>query len=142
MSLIKSVLALMATAELASALTKSPVPPKQDGGWVVSGIPFYNQASYTFNNGLPSGLRIADWPTGLNWKAESKNVKFKNGYLELWVPGNQRPDGEGRYSGAEVDTVAQNIAYGSFRTVAILTQTPGVCNGEQPSHSHSLRHSS
>jgi hypothetical protein len=95
----------------------------------VSGIPFYNSARYTFENGLPEGLLVADWPTGLNWEARASNVKFNNGYLELWVPGGQTGP---TYQGAEVDTVASNIAYGSFRTVAVLTQTPGVCNGRHP----------
>lgn len=126
----KSVYGLMASAGLAAALKKSPVPPQVDGGWVVSDVSFYNSATYTFQNGLPQGLKIADWETGLNWRADAANVKFNNGYLELWVPGGQNPPAGTRYSGAEVDTDAENIAYGSFRTVAILTQTPGVCNGE------------
>lgn len=129
MSFAKSVSALILSAGLSTALTRSPVPPQVDGGWIVSDLPFYNAASYTFENGLPDGLIIANWETGLNWEAHSANVKFSNGYLELWVPGGQNPPAGTRYSGAEVDTVADNIAYGSFRTVAILTQTPGVCNG-------------
>jgi hypothetical protein len=129
MSFVKSLWSLTLSAGLSMALTRSPVPPKVDGGWIVSDLPFYSSASYTFENGLPSGLRIADWPTGLNWRADAANVKFNNGYLELWVPGGQNPPAGTLYSGAEVDTVAQNIAYGSFRTVAILTETPGVCNG-------------
>jgi hypothetical protein len=125
----KSVSALMSTAGLAAALTKSPVPPNVGGAWIVSGIEFWHSGVYTFQNGLPAGLQIANWPTGLNWQADAANVKFNNGYLELWVPGGQNPPSGTRYSGAEVDTVDKNIAYGSFRTVAILTQTPGVCNG-------------
>jgi hypothetical protein len=130
MSFAKSIWSLVWSAGLSVALTKSPVPPQVDGGWIVSDLPFYNSASYTFENGLPDGLIIANWPTGLNWQADAANVKFNNGYLELWVPGAQNPPAGTRYSGAEVDTVAKNIAYGSFRTVAILTQTPGVCNGK------------
>lgn len=119
------------SAGLSAALTRSPTPPKQDGAWIVSGVSFYNSATYTFENGLPNGLIIANWDTGLNWKADAANTRFNNGYLELWVPGGQTPVG-GKYSGAEVDTIEGNIAYGSFRTVGILTRTPGVCNGTVP----------
>lgn len=129
MSLAKSVWALLLSAGLSVALKRSPTPPKVDGGWVVSNVPFYKSAQYTFTNGLPNGLIIANWDTGLNWRADAANTRFKDGYLELWVPGGQRPPAGGKYSGAEVDTVEGNIAYGSFRTIAILTKTPGVCNG-------------
>lgn len=128
MYLTKSILALVMSLGLSTALKRSPTPPKQDGAWVVSGLSFYNTATYTFQNGIPSGLLVANWDTGLNWRADAANTKVSNGYLELWVPGGQKPV-NGKYSGAEVDTVDDKIAYGSFRTVAILTQTVGVCNG-------------
>ncbi|KAK7213502.1 hypothetical protein V2G26_020680 [Clonostachys chloroleuca] len=129
MAFTKSAWSLVLSAGLSAALTLSPVPPQVDGAWVVSGISFWKSAKYTFENGLPDGLQIANWDTGLNWRADQANAKFNNGYLELWVPGGQNPPTGTKYVGAEVDTLEKNIAYGSFRTVAILTETPGVCNG-------------
>jgi hypothetical protein len=55
------------------------------------------------------------------------NVAIENGYLVLTVPGGQNTS---PILCAEVQTVATNIQYASVRTTAILTQEPGVVDGE------------
>ena len=56
-----------------------------------------------------------------------ENVVLADGYMVLTVPGGQNTS---PILCAEVQTVATNIQYASVRTTAILTQEPGVVDGE------------
>lgn len=69
-------------------------------------------------NKMPQGLYAN--PVG----ATPESVEVKNGYLYLTVPGSKA----GSFK-SEVVTTEKKILYGSFRTVAIFSETPGVCNG-------------
>lgn len=80
---------------------------------------------------LPTGLRKStdlighDQPGLLDHKFDKKNVQVKDGFMQLVVPGGQTGD---VISSAEVGTDFE-LLYGSVTTYAILTDTPGACNG-------------
>ncbi|KAJ9605490.1 hypothetical protein H2200_010147 [Cladophialophora chaetospira] len=118
---------------------------RDDGSWVVPGVGrFKKRAVYTFEQAtLPAGLtksnytlkcRTANRPQDgvpYNEIFKPKNVQLSNGFLNLIVPGGQKPTKEDNYaiSCAEVTTVEQNILYASVRTTAIFSQEPGTCHG-------------
>ncbi|CAN8096084.1 unnamed protein product [Discula destructiva] len=76
---------------------------------------------------LPDGLYASTWPIGTETQYEASNVVVGGGYLNLKVPGGQTAP---PYSSAEVSTTVSNILYASVRTVAILSEPAGVCNGQ------------
>lgn len=88
--------------------------------------------TFTFpGSTLPAGLYASTYKVGkagapLAHKFDAENVKVRNGFLELVVPGGQQ--GKSTISSAEVETTFTAL-YGSVRTWAVLTETPGVCNG-------------
>lgn len=88
--------------------------------------------AFTFTGStLPAGLYASNYKVGrsgapLAHKFDPANVKVRNGFLELIVPGGQK--GKSTISSAEVETTFTTL-YGSVRTWAILTEVPGVCNG-------------
>lgn len=96
---------------------------------------FASTTTFEFsNNALPTGLVISndtiddqsDNPEArFNHKFNPKNVQFKDGYLELVVPGGQDTS---PLQCAEVSTEFE-VMYASVRTYAILVGEPGVCNG-------------
>lgn len=95
---------------------------------------FAATTTFTFTgNTLPTGLSASDWIVPKNPDTPAKfdhlfvpeNVRVRNGFLELLVPGGQT---ENPIRSAEVFTWF-NVLYGSVRTYAILTEEPGVCNG-------------
>lgn len=93
-------------------------------------------ATTTFDfasNAKPTDLRIStdliedNTPGLLSHKFDEQNVVFRDGFMELIVPGGQ--SGKQVISSAEIATDF-DVLYGSVRTYAILTETAGVCNGE------------
>ncbi|GAB7360410.1 hypothetical protein MBLNU230_g8367t1 [Neophaeotheca triangularis] len=88
--------------------------------------------TFEFNgDSLPAGLHVSDTQIGappglLQRKHDQQNVVVKDGFLHLTVPGRQH--GRDPLSCAEVRT-AFKVRYGSVKTYAILTETPGICNG-------------
>jgi hypothetical protein len=118
---------LSAAMMVPNSVKRSPEPTFENGVYVVSSdAQFSNYVKFTFDgNKLPEGLFAADWRIDDNWSVNAENVAVKDGYLQLKVPGGQQKP----YKCAQVDTTVTNILYASVRTVAILTKTPGVCNG-------------
>ena len=88
---------------------------------------FANSATYTFESGsLPDGLKNDIEVVG-DRTYTADNVRIEDGYVVLNVPGGQT---EKPYTSGSIMTTADNIKYGSVRTVAILPQTAGVCSGK------------
>jgi beta-glucanase (GH16 family) len=108
--------------------SRSETPVLRDGKYIVSTqATFSNAMNWTFESGsLPSGLSASDYPVGAEYAFGPANVNVRNGYLELLVNGGQTTM---PYKCGEVTTDVQNIKYASVRTVAILTEPAGVCNG-------------
>jgi hypothetical protein len=117
----------------------------RDGdAWVVPGVGrFDKRAVYTFEEDeLPAGLQKSNYtvqcrdfnpPIDIpyNERFDPKNVVVSDGFLNLLVPGGQKPSNCTNFelSCAEVTTKEQNILYGSFRTNAIFSEEPGTCHG-------------
>lgn len=79
---------------------------------------------------LPSGLSASTWLVNTQPQAHQfspSNVYVSGGYLNLLVPGRQ--SSTANISAGEVSTDF-TIASASVETYAILTNVPGVCNGE------------
>lgn len=100
---------------------------------------FSQSKTFTFTgSALPPELTPSTWPvyedSNPNAKYdrifEEKNVVVRDGFLELRVPGGQKPTdgGRGPISCAEVGTTFE-VKYASVKTYAILSEEPGVCNG-------------
>ncbi|CAH0041124.1 unnamed protein product [Clonostachys rhizophaga] len=126
-ALIAAMAGLSAARSVPTCSKRSAEPTFDNGVYVVSDTAqFSNHKQFTFEgSSLPDGLYAADWGIDENWSVNRENVAVKDGYLVLTVPGGQSKP----YKSAEVDTTVGNILYGSVRTVAIFSQTPGVCNG-------------
>ena len=109
--------------------SRSPEPPFKNGKYVVSRrAQFTNKKVFTFpGNKLPKGLTASNYPAGDSHSFLPANVKVRNNYLELHVPGGQT---KMPYKCAEVITDVQNIKYASVRTTAIVSVPAGVCNGK------------
>jgi len=98
---------------------------------------FMKSATFTFpGTSLPSGLiastdtiRDQDYGAPYNHKFETKNVFVKDGYLNIKVPGGQKPASAPNQaiSSGEVFTEVSNILYASVRTHAIFSTVPGTC---------------
>ncbi|KAF7559193.1 hypothetical protein G7046_g4958 [Stylonectria norvegica] len=119
---------LTAASPSGSILKRSPEPTLEDGRYIVDrDTSFANHASWTFTGtSLPSGLRASDYGAGSARVFTPSNVNVRNGYLELLVNGGQTAM---PYKSGEITTVVENIKYASVRTVAILSEPAGVCNG-------------
>ena len=79
---------------------------------------------------LPTGLVASEWPIGeapYQHEYRRENVVVSDGYLNLIVPGGQQDD-EVIWS-AEISTDF-TVASARVETYAVLTDVPGVCNGE------------
>lgn len=93
---------------------------------------FANELHYTFTgSSLPSGLAASNWGISdpgapFNHVFTPANAYVSGGYLNLKVPGGQT---NSPLSAGEVSTTVSNIFHASVRTVAVLTDVPGVCNG-------------
>ena len=93
---------------------------------------FANELHFTFTGtSLPSGLYASDYvvpdPSApYNHVFTPANAYVSGGYLNLLVPGGQTTS---PLSSGEVGTTVSNIFHASVRTVAILTDVHGVCNG-------------
>ncbi|BGP36181.1 hypothetical protein JCM10449v2_000079 [Rhodotorula kratochvilovae] len=82
-------------------------------------------ASFLDKNELyASSYSVASTP--LSHTFVSSNVDIVNGALRLKVNGQS---GKGDVKSAEVGTYADDILYGTFTTVAKLTDVPGICFG-------------
>ncbi|CAH0046691.1 unnamed protein product [Clonostachys solani] len=117
----KAVSALFLAASLPWGFS-SPVHHSHPRLDLVARAKFSHHKVFTFaNNTIPVGLYATDKG------ADPKSVSVKHGYLVLTVPGTDTTCYT-KYK-SEVITTVDNIFYGSVRTVAILAETPGVCNG-------------
>ena len=86
---------------------------------------FANTATFSFENGIPNGLAVSNYPSGAH-SFTRDNAFVSDGYLQLKVPGGQAI---GNVLCGEVTTTVSNILHGSVRTVAILSQPAGIVNG-------------
>lgn len=113
------------------AVKRSTTPERVNGKYVVNGeIEFDHNLTFDFSSArsLPEGLISSEFEIGTGThKYTPDNVQVRDGYLELLVPGGQT---EMPYSCGEIETEVRNILYASVRTVAILTEPAGVCNGK------------
>jgi hypothetical protein len=107
------------------------------GQWVVPGTgTFANKSVYTFEgNSLPAGLSASDYKVDdrsggapYNHVFTPKNVSVSGGFLNLKVPGRQKPNATTPITSAEVTTDKQML-YGSVRINAIFSDVPGTCHG-------------
>lgn len=143
----------VASTTNASIASKSPAPTSTDNSdvtqignaWSVDGVGIFDhRAVYTFHHGFPEGLQKSNYTlhqrgrgsspvVAFNPQYDPRNVHIVNGMLALTVPGRQKPSQNSgwRLGCAQVETVADNIQYGSVRTKAIFSQVPGTCHGEQ-----------
>lgn len=128
-SLASAGIGFTTASPLSSIAKRSPEPELVDGKYIVNRqTEFANHAFWTFEGGsLPSGLWPSNYPVGSTHTYTPSNVIIRDGYLDLLVPGGQTSQ---PYSCGEVVTEVTNIKYASVRTVAILTEPAGVCNGE------------
>lgn len=119
---------LVSAIPQSNIIKRSPEPAYEDGKYVVDRqAQFSNKAVFTFESGrLPAGLRASNYGGGARTFVPS-NVNIRNGYLELLVNGGQTAM---PYKCGEVVTTVENIKHASVRTVAILTEPAGVCNGK------------
>lgn len=108
------------------------------GQWVVPGTgTFANKSVYTFEgNSLPAGLSASNYNVDdrsggapYNHVFTSKNVTVSGGFLNLKVPGGQKPSSKIPITSAEVVT-DKKMLYGSVRTNAIFSVVPGTCHGK------------
>ena len=79
---------------------------------------------------LPTGLVASECPIGeapYQHEYRRDNVVVSDGYLNLIVPGGQQDDEV--ICSAEISTDF-TVASARVETYAILTDVPGVCNGE------------
>lgn len=131
----KTLLATLFSATLSAGLSvptitkRSPQPALEKGKYVVSRqAEFDNHVSWTFEGGsLPEGLTASNYGAGETREFIPDNAIVRGGYLELLVNGGQTAM---PYTCGEVVTNVENIKFASVRTVAILTEPAGVCNGE------------
>lgn len=113
------------------ALTRSAAPSVVNGQYVVGSYTYAKRLVFDFASAtsLPAGLYASTWQVGdapYTHRYDASNVVVGGGYLNLKVPGGQTAH---PYSSAEVSTTVANIKYASVRTVAILSEPAGVCNG-------------
>ncbi|KAE9579932.1 hypothetical protein CGCF415_v003693 [Colletotrichum fructicola] len=93
------------------------------GMWMVDGkYGFQKNSYYDFSKAtsLPAGLKMSNYPVDTYFFSPA-NVIVGGGYLQLWVKNKS-------FRSAEVTTTSK-IKYASVRTVAILSEPAGVCNG-------------
>lgn len=111
-------------------LKRSASPELVNGKYIVDRqSQFANSATYTFDgDSLPDGLYKSTY-SGDTHGFSAANAYLEDGYLNLLVNGGQT---QMPYTCGEVTTVVENIKYASVRTVAILTEPAGVCNGTSP----------
>lgn len=118
----------------------SSAQPTQNscGQWVVPGTGnFANKSVFNFaGSSLPAGLSASNYEVDdqnggapYNHVFEPANVAVSGGYLNLKVPGGQKPTENTAISSAEVVTNT-NMLYGSVRTNAIFSTVPGTCQGK------------
>lgn len=124
-----AVAGLAAANPLSKVTKRSPAPERVNGKYLVDRQnEFDNHSLWTFEGSdLPAGLERSAYPVGSTHTYLRENAIVRDGYLELLVNGGQTSM---PYTCAEVVTSASNIRYASVRTVAILTEPAGVCNGK------------
>ncbi|KAG9253798.1 concanavalin A-like lectin/glucanase domain-containing protein [Emericellopsis atlantica] len=128
-ALIVAFLAPVCTSALATPNTvkRSAAAEVENGKFIVDRqAEFANHQSWTFDgSGIPEGLKVSTYPVNDQRGFYAENAVVRNGYLELI----QSAGPDFPYRGGEVVTSVKNIKYASVRTVAILTDTYGTCNG-------------
>ncbi|KAH0435484.1 hypothetical protein CcaCcLH18_04876 [Colletotrichum camelliae] len=111
-------------------LVRSPKPTFVDNSYVIN-----DDARFAYNlffnftgaTKLPDGLYTSVYTVGEGThQYTTGNVNVAGGYLQLKVPGSQKSM---PYTGGEIATTEDRILYASVRTVAILSEPAGVCNG-------------
>ncbi|WYZ40616.1 hypothetical protein EsH8_IV_000957 [Colletotrichum jinshuiense] len=133
-------LPLLLAALLAACASAAPAPLPQrsakiksaNGPYKLEGYSFAKRSYWDFSklaNGaaLPAGLHASDYTVDNSYVFVPSNVYISGGYLTMKVPGGQKAK---PYRAGEVTTTLSNIRAASVRTVAILTENPGVCNGK------------
>lgn len=108
-------------------LKRSPRPIFQNGVYIVDRQTEYtNHVAWNFNGGgLPEGLSVSNYAVNDQRGFSADNVVVRDGYLQLiQSAGSTFP-----LKGGEVITSVNNIKYASVRTNAVLSETPGTCNG-------------
>lgn len=125
-------IATLMAATPSLALTRSATPKLVNGKYAVGSSSYSKRLVFDFSTAtsLPEGLAVSTWTIGdapYSHQFEASNVVVGGGYLNLKVPGGQTAP---PYSSAEMSTTVSNIKYASVRTVAILSEPAGVCNGE------------
>lgn len=137
----------VASTTNASITSKSPAPTSTDNSdvtqignaWSVDGVGIFDhRAVYTFHHGFPEGLQKSNYTlhqrgrgsspvVAFNPQYDPRNVHIVNGMLALTVPGRQKPSQNSgwRLGCAQVETVADNIQYGSVRTKLYLVRFLG-----------------
>ncbi|KAE9582433.1 hypothetical protein CGCF415_v012355 [Colletotrichum fructicola] len=121
-------IALLAGAAAAQRSTK---PTAANGVYTINGTAYKNRAYFDFsglkdNTSIPKGLIVSGYKVANTHKYDTTNTYIQGGYLNLRVNGGQKVK---PYKCAEVVTSVQNIKYASVRTVGVLAEAPGVCNG-------------
>ncbi|WDK16241.1 hypothetical protein CGRA01v4_07522 [Colletotrichum graminicola] len=126
-------LSLLVTAFLAACVSANPARKTGIAGVfnILDGVTFSNRQTWDFSTlsdgaKLPKGLWASQYPIGDTHEYLKQNVFIQGGYLNLRVDGGQTAM---PYRSGEVTTKFSNIKYASVRTVAIFSETPGVCNG-------------
>jgi hypothetical protein len=128
-ALIVAFLAPVCTVALATpkVIKRSAAAEVKDGKYIVDRqAEFANHVTWTFDgSSIPEGLGVSTYPVNDQRGFYAENAIVRNGYLELV----QSAGPDFPYRGGEVVTSVKNIKYASVRTVAILTETYGTCNG-------------
>ncbi|KAL0942754.1 uncharacterized protein CTRU02_200640 [Colletotrichum truncatum] len=123
-------LSLVATTLLAAG-SVAAVKDRSDRGkltkstWVIDNQYKFSSRSYwdfskITDGKLPAGLKISDYPVD-GYEYVPQNVAIGDGFLQLKV-------NKGTFKSGEVTTL-RKVKYASVRTVAVLSNTVGVCNG-------------
>jgi hypothetical protein len=130
----------LALASLAIGLTSAAATPRAvkrsapaeqsaSGKFLVDRqVEFDHHSYWSFDGGdLPEGLRRSTYTVGDGSRVFTPdNAIVGGGYLDLLVNGGQTAM---PYRSGEIVTAENNIRYASVRTVGILSEPAGVCNG-------------
>lgn len=108
-------------------LKRSPQPTFENGVYIVDRQAEYaNHVTWDFSGGnISEGLSVSNYAVNDQRGFSADNAVVRDGYLQLiQSAGSSFP-----LKGGEVVTSVNNIKYASVRTIAILSEVPGTCNG-------------
>lgn len=135
--MVSTVISTLALAASAAALTTSPAGTQNGCYWTVPSVGTYNTH---FSNNFSTGASnmVTDLTTSIytvasgnspfarRFDATNMGYNSANGALTLTVPGGQKT---GPISSAQLVTSYSDILFGSVRTVAMISATPGTTHG-------------